>query len=244
MRCAVLADIHGNLEAFRAVLARIRDLHVDRMICLGDIVGYNADPNACIDLVRSKGIACVMGNHDAASSGIAEPDNFNVNARQAVLWTRQRLTGENRAFLRELPRSAQIDDMILCHGTIDDTNSYLLYDSDARENFTLMEELPGRPQICFFGHTHIRAAYSMDGPDLARELADEMPLFTSKRYLVNPGSVGQPRDGDPRAAFLIYDATEQAIVFHRVEYDIAACQKKILQAGLPPRLAERLSLGR
>ena len=148
MRLAILSDIHANLEAFRAVLARIKELRADRLLCLGDVVGYSADPNACVDLMRSEGIACVMGNHDAAASGMVEPDHFNLPARQAVYWTRERLTGENRSYLRELPRVMQIEDLFLCHGTINDTNHYLLYDSDARENFTLMEDLPKRPRLC------------------------------------------------------------------------------------------------
>jgi len=244
MRYAVLSDIHANLEAFHAVLARTTALGADRVFCLGDVAGYNADPNECIDLVRSNGIACIMGNHDAAVCGIEEPDHFNQNARLAAIWTREHLTGENRSYLRELPRILQIDDCFLCHGTVNNTNRYLLYESDAQENFTLMEDLPGRPRLCFFGHTHIKAAYSMDGQVLARALSDEIHLSSDGRYLANPGSVGQPRDGDPRAAFLIYDTQERSIVFHRVEYDIAACQKKILQAGLPARLAERLIMGR
>jgi len=244
MRYAILSDIHGNLEAFRAVLERIGELNADRVLCLGDVVGYNADPNACVDLMGRENIACVMGNHDAAACGLEEPDNFNVNARQAVFWTREHLTPQNRTYLRELPRTMQIDDLFLCHGTVNDTNRYLLYDGDAQESFTLMERMPGRPRLCFFGHTHIRTAYSMAGQVLARELADEIHLSVDKRYLINPGSVGQPRDGDPRAAFLLYDARERTIAFHRVEYDIAACQKKILQAGLPARLAERLTMGR
>jgi len=206
MRYAILSDIHANLEAFRAVLARTAALGTDRVVCLGDVVGYHADPNECVDLARSEGIACIMGNHDSAACGIEEPSGFNLTARQAVYWTREHLTEENRSFLRGLPRVMQIEDLLLCHGSISDTNQYLLYDSDAQENFSLMEELPGRPRICFFGHTHIKAAYTLAWPVLSRELADEMHLSNDKRYLVNPGSVGQPRDGDPRAAFLIYDA--------------------------------------
>lgn len=244
MRYAILSDIHANLEAIRSVLARIGELRVDRVLCLGDVVGYNADPNECVDLVGREGIACVMGNHDAAACGIAEPHDFNLNARQAMHWTREHLSEENREFLRQLPRSMQIDDLVLCHGTVNDTNRYLLYDGDAQESFTLMEELPGRPRLCFFGHTHVKAAYSSAGPVLARERANSMSLSHDKRYLVNPGSVGQPRDGDPQAAFLIYDAQERTITFHRVEYDIAACQGKIIKAGLPARLAERLTMGR
>jgi predicted phosphodiesterase len=244
MRYAILSDIHANLEAFRAVLARTAELGTDRVICLGDIVGYYADPNACVDLVRSEGVICILGNHDAVACGIEEPDVFNLEARTAILWTRERLLPENRSFLSGLPRVMQIDDMFLCHGSISDTNRYLLYDSDARENFALMVELPGRPLTCFFGHTHARAAYSLAGPVLAQELGDAILLSSNKRYLINPGSVGQPRDNDPRAAFIIYDAQERTVVFHRVGYDIASCRDKILRASLPTRLAERLMTGR
>jgi diadenosine tetraphosphatase ApaH/serine/threonine PP2A family protein phosphatase len=244
MRYAILSDIHANLEAFRAVLARIAELDADRIVCLGDVVGYNADPNECVDLVRSEGIACIMGNHDAAACGIEEPDNFNPTARAAVLWTREVLTAENREFLQGLPRHLQINDMVLCHGSINETDQYLFEDSDIRANFSVMETLPIRPQVCFYGHTHMKAAYSLSGGALSRVVSDKIILAGGIRYLINPGGVGQPRDGDPQAPFLVYDTAERTIVFLRVEYDVAACQRKILRAGLPARLAERLTMGR
>jgi diadenosine tetraphosphatase ApaH/serine/threonine PP2A family protein phosphatase len=244
MRYAILSDIHANLEAFRAVLARIAELGSDPVLCLGDVVGYNADPNECVDLVRSEGIACVMGNHDAAACGIEEPDNFNPTARAAVLWTRDVLTAENREFLQGLPRHLQINDMVLCHGSINETDRYLFEDSDVRENFSVMEALPIGPQVCFYGHTHMKAAYSLSKGALSRVLSDKIIMAGDTRYLINPGGVGQPRDGDPRAPFLVHDTVERTIGFLRVEYDVAACQKKILRAGLPARLAERLTMGR
>ena len=244
MRYAVLSDIHANLEAFRAVLTRIAQLGADRIVCLGDVVGYNADPNECVDLVRSEGIVCVMGNHDSSACGIEGTDSFNPTARAAVLWTREVLTAENRAFLQGLPRRLQINDMVLCHGSINETDQYLFEESDVRENFAVMETLPNSPQVCFYGHTHMKAAYGLSGGVLARVLSDKALLAGGTRYLINPGGVGQPRDGDPQAPFLIYDTMESTIVFHRVECDIAACQRKILRAGLPARLAERLPLGR
>jgi diadenosine tetraphosphatase ApaH/serine/threonine PP2A family protein phosphatase len=244
MRYAVLSDIHANLEAFHAVLARIAVVGADQVLCLGDVVGYNADPNACVDIVRSEGIACVMGNHDAAACGIEEPDSFNPAARAAVLWTRGVLTAGNREFLRGLPRHLQINDMILCHGSINETDQYLFEDSDVRENFSVMETLSNSPQVCFYGHTHLKAAYSLSGGALSRVLPNKILLAGGTRYLINPGGVGQPRDGDPQTPFLIYDTADRMVVFHRVEYDIAACQRKILRAGLPARLAERLAMGR
>lgn len=244
MRYAILTDIHANLEALRSVIAHIARLGVDTVLCLGDIVGYGADPNACVEMVRSEGIACVLGNHDAAACGIAEPDNFNPAAKEAVLWTRSVLTRDNAGFLRELPRSFLVDNIVLCHGSINDTNRYIIDDNDVRDNFSLLETLTGGPGTCFFGHTHIRVAYSLSGGVIERELTDEMRLSRDRKYLINPGSVGQPRDGDPLAAFLIYDSLERTVVFFRVQYDIAACQAKIIHAGLPARLAERLAMGR
>jgi len=243
MRYAILSDIHANLEAFRAVLDRIAALGADRIVCLGDIVGYNAEPNACVAIVRSEGMACVLGNHDAAACGLQEPDNFTPAARQAALWTRDALTSENRAFLQQLPRRLQIGDFVLCHGSVDDTDRYLLYESDVRGALAVMASLPGSPGLCFFGHTHLQVAYRCTGREIARERANTFVLSRGSRYLVNPGGVGQPRDGDPRAAFLLYDAGERSITLHRVEYDIPAAQDKVLRAGLPPRLAERLALG-
>jgi diadenosine tetraphosphatase ApaH/serine/threonine PP2A family protein phosphatase len=244
MRYAILSDIHANLEAFHAVLARTAELGADQVLCLGDVVGYNADPNACVDIVRNKGIACIMGNHDAAACGIEEPDSFNPAARAAVLWTREVLTAENKEFLRGLPRYLQFGDMVLCHGSINDTDQYIFEDSDVRENLAVMETLPNSPQVCFYGHTHMKAAYSIAGGVLSRVLSDKILLTAGTRYLINPGGAGQPRDGDPQTPFLIYDTADRTVVFHRVEYDIAACQRKILQAGLPARLAERLAMGR
>jgi diadenosine tetraphosphatase ApaH/serine/threonine PP2A family protein phosphatase len=244
MRYAVIADIHANLEAFRAVLAAAAELGADQVVCLGDIVGYSADPNACVDIVRSEGIACVLGNHDAAACGLAEPDNFNPAAREAALWTRQALTAENKTHLRGLPLVLVIGDMVLCHGSINDTNRYILEDGDARENFAVMDALKDDPQVCFYGHTHMKAAYSITGDVICRITSDTVLLADGTRYLINPGSVGQPRDGDPDAPFLLYDAAERSVVFHRVAYNVAATQAKILQAGLPARLALRLSMGR
>jgi predicted phosphodiesterase len=243
MRYAILTDIHANLEALQAVLARIATLGADMVVCLGDLVGYNADPNACVEIMRREGIACVLGNHDAAACGLAEPDNFNPAAREAILWTRNVLAPEHGIYLRELPRYLLIDNIVLCHGSINDTNRYILDDSDVRDNFSMLEKLPGKAKTCYFGHTHIPAAYSLDGPVITRVLIDEIRLSRDRKYLINPGAVGQPRDGDPRAAFLTYDAKARNVTFHRTEYDVAACQTKIIREGLPARLAQRLALG-
>jgi len=244
MRYAVLSDIHGNLEALRAVLERVAALDADRILCCGDIVGYNADPKACVAIVRSEGIMSVLGNHDAVACGLMEPERFTARARRAALWTRDRIDDEERAFLLGLPREKRISSLFLCHGTVHDTDHYLLTVGDTEDAFRLLAGLPGRPAVCFFGHTHVQAAFRMTGEKIAVERRELFPLERGSRYLVNPGAVGQPRDGDPRASFVIYDEAEQTVSFHRVEYDLAACQDKIIRAGLPPELAARLELGR
>jgi len=245
MRTAVISDIHANLEALNAVLEQIVKLHVDETVCLGDIVGYNASPNECIEIVRSAKITCVLGNHDAVAAGLEEPDSFNLLARWAVLWTLVQLKDENKQFLLELPREQPVRDFFLFHGSIHDTNRYIMYRQDAIDNFRELADLPESPRLGFFGHTHVKTIVSdRFGVVSASVPQEEQILHTDTRYLVNPGSVGQPRDGDPRAAFLIYDDIDRVISFHRVEYDMQRCRDKIVNAGLPPELAERLASGR
>ncbi len=243
MRTAVIADIHANLEALRSVLDRIHGLRVDDIVCLGDIVGYNANPNECVDIIRSGKITCIMGNHDASASGIEEPEAFNSLAREALLWTRETLTEINRLFLMNLPREQQVRDFFIFHGSVHNTDRYIRSRNDAIDNFRLLAGLHGALRIGFFGHTHIRTACVKYHGMVSVEESSELSLSKDKQYLINPGSVGQPRDGDPRAAFLVHDSIESTVVFYRVEYDIINCQDKIIRAGLPPRLAERLDWG-
>jgi predicted phosphodiesterase len=243
MRTAVIADIHANLEALQAVLTRIEVLRADEILCLGDIVGYNADANECVDIIRTMKIRCVLGNHDACAAGLEEPDSFNPVARRAVLWTRAELTDENSLFLRKLPREQRVRDIFIFHGSIHDTNRYILYMSDAADNFTQLAGVGSSLRIGFFGHTHVRAALYYYKRAISVDLSPDLKLAEEKRYLINPGSVGQPRDGDPRASFLVYDADDNRVTFSRVKYDIHACQDKIIRAGLPSRLAERLASG-
>jgi putative phosphoesterase len=224
MKYAVISDIHSNLEALRSVLSGIDAIGPDAIICLGDIVGYGADPNACADIIREREIPSVMGNHDAAAAGVTEPYNFNSAVREAALWTRSELTKENRSFLAALPDRLETEHFLAVHGAISDPDKYILVYRDAEPEFSLM----GGHTLCFFGHTHVPAHHkSPAGPE---------------RHLINPGSVGQPRDRNPRAAYVIYD-TESGIEFRRAEYDIRSARKKIIEKGLDPRLAERLSYG-
>ncbi len=243
MRIAIIADIHANLEALQAVLERIHVLNVDEIVCLGDIVGYNANPNECVDILRKEKILSVLGNHDACASGLEEPYRFNELARRAVFWTREHLTEENRSFLLELPREKRVRNYFLFHGSIHNTNRYILSRYDVEANFQSLAGLRGALNLGFFGHTHVRTALCDYQGSVSMSKSLELALSPDIRYLINPGSVGQPRDGDRRAAFLVYDSTDHFIIFQRVEYDIRKCQDKVIRAGLPPQLAERLGEG-
>ena len=242
MRYAVISDIHSNLEALEAFLKCAESLSPDRTVCLGDIVGYNANPNECVGLVRDKKMLCLMGNHDSRVAGLEEPTDFNLQAAQAVHWTRKNITTENAEFLRTLPRSLPVNKKFLAvHGWINDTDRYIFGSMDALANFEMMEET--KTCLCFFGHTHVPIAYAKGKEVEWVRPAGTIALEKGKSYLVNPGSIGQPRDRDPRASFLVYDDKKSEITFYRIDYDIAATAAKIMEAGLPERLAERLKLG-
>lgn len=244
MRYAIISDIHSNIEALEAVLAKISGLRVDEILCLGDIVGYNASPNECVDIVRRAGIRCIMGNHDSRASGLEEPDNFMPLAKEAVYWTRKHLTEENKSFLKNLPREIIAEGLIAFHGSIHDTDRYVIDEKDALDNFQLIENLPGDIRLGFYGHTHVKSAMSYQRGKVSLESEEELRLSHWKRYLINPGSVGQPRGRDPGASYIVYDNFNEKVTFYRADYDIATCQEKIIKAGLPIELATRLSVGR
>jgi diadenosine tetraphosphatase ApaH/serine/threonine PP2A family protein phosphatase len=243
MRYAVIADVHANLEALSAVVSKIAELKSDRTLCLGDIVGYNTNPNEVIDILKSEKALCIIGNHDAVACGLRNPEDFNPLAMRAALWTREQLTEKSRTFLRNLPRELKVDDFFIFHGSIHDTDRYILDKEDIKENFRLLEKLTGQPRIGFFGHTHVRTTYIYYRDVISVDLSFELSISPLRKYLINPGSVGQPRDYDPRASFLIYDTIEQKVTFYRIDYDITACQDKIIKAGLPSQLATRLETG-
>lgn len=243
MRFAVISDIHSNIEALTAVLHQISRLETDLVFCLGDIVGYGPNPIECLEMIKREGISCILGNHDAVAAGLKEPDNFSPIARQAILWTRKQLEKSHLDFLARLPREMLVQDMFMFHGSVHDIDRYILDAEDVKENFGLLISIQGRPHIGFFGHTHAKITFSLHKGVIEAEHRDRILVWDEKKYLVNPGSVGQPRDGDPRASFCIYDSAEKSVIFHRVTYDISLCQEKIIKYGLPPRLAERLSEG-
>ncbi|MCK5557221.1 MAG: metallophosphoesterase family protein, partial [Candidatus Hydrogenedentes bacterium] len=242
VKIAVISDIHANFEALDRVLLEIAERNVDTIMCLGDIVGYNADPNPCVHTVKESGIPSLLGNHDAVACGLEEPWGFNAVALTAALWTRNQLTEENTVFIRELPDKQLLDSAFLAvHGAPSDRDMYLFSMEDIRPEFDYLRQ--HGVSLCFFGHTHCQGIFSENGPCGPGE-DGHFRLEESELFFVNPGSVGQPRDGDARAAFAIYDAEVRDVELIRVEYDKKTTADKISQAGLPLFLAERLMMGR
>ena len=247
MRYLILSDIHANMDALDAVLDSLPQGSWDRVVVLGDLVGYGGAPNDVIERIRELDpLAIIRGNHDKASCGLDDGSNFNHVARVAAEWTGDILTSDNREYLRNLPAGPlTIDDRLeICHGSPDDEDHYIFDAEDARRALEA-----GDRQLCLFGHTHLpvifrRAGDEYDGfiPEGDAELT--LRLEDGVRYVVNPGSVGQPRDGDPRAAFAIYDTEGPQLTLRRVSYPVDAAQRRILGAGLPASLANRLAVGR
>jgi len=246
LRLAVLSDIHANLEALEAALKASKRLGADRIVTCGDLVGYNADPNGVIDRVRDLDILTVMGNHDAVACGMEEPDQFNPHARAAVLWTREVLTPENRAFLRGLPPQLKVGrEVLIVHGSVLERDAYLFEGQGTGADFQALKDSYPRVKIAFFGHTHYPVSFSQ-GPQGAPVETDHnaaVQLRRDHRYLVNPGSVGQPRDGDPRLSFAVVDIKAGVVERHRVAYALADAARKVRKAGLPDYLASRLEEG-
>ena len=247
MRYLVISDIHGNLEAYETVMAEAAPLNCERTLVLGDLVGYGADPNAICERIRAlQPHALIRGNHDKVASGIESPEGFNAVARSAIRWTFDRLSDENRDWLASLPAGPMVvDDLIeICHGTPFDEDAYVFDDLDA-----LRAMHSARRPVCLFGHTHVQVGHFLSKEQFGlATAADARPLTIAideaNRYLVNPGSVGQPRDGDPRAGFATVDTATREITIYRVEYPIAEAQARIMAEGLPEVLAQRLALGR
>jgi predicted phosphodiesterase len=244
VRYAVLSDVHANREAFTAVLEKISELDIDQVLYLGDIVGYNPDPNFCIERLFSLTSVMVRGNHDKAAAGLISTEYFNDVAEQAIMWTRRQLTAENLTRMRKLkvgPLEAG-KGLVICHGAPRDEDEYIFQRAVARENFDfLAEHLPGT-RVCFFGHTHVPMIIDEEGGVVLT--VEEFHLEAGRRYLINPGSVGQPRDGSSSAAWGVYDDRENSFRHIRVSYPLAETQRKIMAAGLPDFLAARLFAGR
>ena len=243
MRYAVLADIHSNLVAFQAVLADIEaGGGFDEIWCLGDVVGYGPEPHACIKLLQSYKHVCVAGNHDWAAIGNIDISDFNPDAARACQWTAQQLSPQDMDYLLNLPEKLVLGDFTLVHGSPRyPVWEYLLSVSEARDNFGYFDT-----RYCLVGHSHVPSIFKQDksGRCFRAEISDEIKLASlGNRLIINPGGVGQPRDGDPRASYIIYDSDVQMMYHYRVHYDINTTQKKMAEYNLPPSLILRLNYG-
>jgi predicted phosphodiesterase len=240
VRYAIFSDIHSNLEAFDAVLGDAREHKCTQFVCLGDVVGYNANPHECVERAREMDCPIVKGNHDEQASLVESSRDFNELAEHAIQWTRDNLTEDDKQWLRDLRMQRQVRDFTIVHATLDTPTQwgYVFNNLDAAASFTYQHTT-----VCFFGHTHVPMAFIRDD-GVTRVRIEQLRIENSKKYFINTGSVGQPRDGDWRAAYCIYDLDTNAVEQRRVKYDLAAAQKKILKAGLPRLLAERLAIGR
>jgi predicted phosphodiesterase len=247
MRYLVLTDIHANLEALETCLANATDRRYDETLVLGDLVGYGADPNAVITRVQAlKPLAIVRGNHDKVACGLEQAEGFNAVAKSAARWTLDVLTPEYREWLAALPEGPIVVDEIveICHGSPFDEDAYIFDELDAVRALKVSTRM-----LCLFGHTHYPVTFELSaesfdsvGPTSAAET--QVQLREGCKYLINPGSVGQPRDGDPRAAYAIVDTTERRVELFRADYRVDEAQSKIVDAGLPEVLAQRLAVGR
>ena len=243
MLIGIISDLHANLEATRAVLTRLDDFAPDLVVCLGDVTGYNAEPNEVVDIIRERQFPILMGNHDAVACGLEEPWFFNAKAQTAIRWHAECLREDNKVWIRNLPEQIPVGDLCLCvHGSPGNRDDYILDWLDAMRQ---LEYLDGtRTRICFFGHSHRAGIFGEKGGGAPTEIKSPYALSAHNRYFINPGSVGQPRDGDPRAAFGLLDTDTMIFTFQRVEYDIAAAARKVIECGLPEELAQRLEKGK
>ena len=236
--------MHGNWEAFSTVLSSVRDERFDSVLVLGDLVGYGASPHRIIDRVRRFGpeLTIVRGNHDKVVAGLEEGLGFNRVALTSIQWTRSRLGKRRLTYLADLPQGpAEVEDFLICHGSPADEDLYILNEETAAQAFAETEF-----SLAFFGHTHVPCLISeqadgVDWRDLEPGVTLELP--THERHLVNVGSVGQPRDRDPRAAYVVYDSEQRLLEIRRIAYPVAKAQRRILRAGLPSLLADRLAVG-
>lgn len=240
MKYAIIADIHANLEALQVVLDDIQKQKCTHIACLGDIVGYNANPKECLDLIRSLNCPCVKGNHDEYCSSDQELEGFNPHAAEAVNWTRQQLSPEDRQWLRDLKYVRMVANFTMVHATLDGPPrwGYVFDKLAAAASFTYQNT-----PVCFFGHTHVPVAFIRDSV-VRGGTYSKFKVEPGRKYFLNVSAVGQPRDGNPKAGYVVYDMDEGSIELRRLDYDIAKAQEKILAAGLPTRLAERLAVGK
>ena len=234
-----MADIHGNLDALETVLEFLKGQRIDQYVCLGDVVGYGADPRACLETIRQTVSVLVAGNHDHAAVGLTPTDHFNRDARRAVLWTSDQLTEEDKGFLKAVPLLVETEFGTVVHATPEAPHQwrYIYTDLDAMVCFESL-----KTQMCFLGHSHVPIVFQ-SGDQVSYTTRPRVKLGKERKYIVNVGSVGQPRDGDCRACVVIYDEDERIVETHRLQYNMEQSQGKIRKAGLPDSLAARLAYG-
>jgi diadenosine tetraphosphatase ApaH/serine/threonine PP2A family protein phosphatase len=240
MKYAIFGDIHANLEALQAVYADASEQGCSQYVCLGDIVGYGASPSECLESVRALGCPVVRGNHDEGASDDSSLEDLNPLAETALKWTREQLSREQREWLRDLKLVRQVRNFTIVHATLDSPGAwaYVTNRFDAMASFSYQFT-----PVCFYGHTHVPRIFEKD--DTVRSGRGlELHVERGRKYFINVGSVGQPRDGDWRASYAVYDVQEQQIHIRRVVYDVTTAQEKIIAAGLPKLLAERLAFGK
>ena len=241
MRYGIISDIHGNYDALEVVLKALdEEDKVDRIVCLGDVVGYGAMPRECVAALRERDILTVAGNHDFAVIGRANINYFNSYAREATLWTREVMTEEEKDWLRGLPLVEYVDDFTMVHGTLyrPELFDYIQTTYDAYLSLQILEN-----RVCFVGHSHVPISFFM-GDMISYSLEPDITLDDGMKALVNVGSVGQPRDDNPKSAYAVYDSEQNQIWIRRKDYDIEQAGRRIIGAGLPEPLAERLKHGR
>ncbi len=240
MRYAIFSDIHGNWEALTAVISSLKREEIDQVFCGGDIVGYGANPKECIDYIRQNQIPCIAGNHDWAVADKMTTERFNPYAKEAVVWTQKILSPDEKIFLEGLPLTLETEDFILTHGSLNEPDqfNYIFDNVDASSSFECLKK-----NMCFIGHTHAPRIFIQSGKSINEETNRKILLQSGLKYLVNVGSVGQSRDGNPQASFCLYDTQRQELQIKRIPYQIKEAQRKILEAGLPRLLATRLEFG-
>lgn len=240
MRYGLFSDIHSNLEALQAVLAALRKEDIDRYVCLGDIVGYGANPRECIELIKNLNSITIAGNHDYAVVHLTDIKHFNSNAKEAILWTQKQLEEEEKKFLSTLQLVHSFPDFTIVHATLKKPEewNYIFSTYEARENFQLLTT-----PLLFVGHSHVPIIFE-GNTHYRYNFREVVNLEEGRKYIINIGSVGQPRDGDRRASCALYDTESRLVEVKRVEYNIPEAMKKIIEAGLPEILARRLSRGK
>lgn len=242
MKTAFFSDVHSNLEALRAVIEDAKGEGIEKLYFLGDAVGYGPNPNECVEGVCEIAELCLFGNHDYAALGLMDISYFNPYAAEAILWTQRKLSDRSKKLFEGFKMTAKVGDLFLVHGTPRNPEEwdYLLSVGDAEYNFPAFEE-----QVCLVGHSHVPVVFKKHGEERALLTGEvNISLEDGWRYILNVGSVGQPRDRDPRASYLIYDEAEKHLFLKRLEYDVTITQRKMAEAGLPSYLYERLAAGR